>query len=42
MRIKHLRIFEKDHAAIKMLALKAGKTIQDFVADLIAAYKGKK
>ena len=40
--MKHLEVKDNDHATIKMLALKAGKSIRDFVGDLIAAYKGKK
>lgn len=41
--MKHLEVKDQDHADIKSLAAKVGKTIQAFMRDLINAYnKAKK
>ncbi len=36
--MKHLNVHDEDHTTIKSLAAKIGKSIQDFMKDLIKAY----
>jgi len=36
---KHIKVHPEDHSTIKLLAVKAGKTMMDFMKDLIASYR---